>query len=358
MWDCSSARVSHYLLAAGNNHTCALTPSGAVKCWGMNHVGQLGDGTTTRRNTATQVSGLTSGVVALSAGHDHACAVNSLGGVLCWGDVPRYSEAAKTVHIPTQVPELTSGVVAISSGNHHACALTSAAEVRCWGSGSDLQLGSETAGSDVPILVPLPLGEVTGVFSGRWTTCAIIAQSGVECWGSNILRDSFPGRRDRSLEEATGPTAAPGDTSDVIAGSLAYQRACAITSAGGVRCWGASGGGSELSDVPGLESGVASVSLSLSHACVLTSAGGVRCWGNNEFGQLGDGTTETDYSTIRTTQVSGLASGVAAIAVGEDHSCAIKLDGKVWCWGDNRRGQLGGGSLPFSLAPKLVSNFP
>src|SRR4029079_1646786 len=81
-------------------------------------------------------------------------------------------------------------------------------------------------------------------------------------------------------------------------------------------------------DVVGLSSGVRAITAGGSHNCALTSTGGVRCWGNNADGELGDGTALNRSAPV---DVIGLSSGVRAIAAGTGHSCALTNAGGVKC---------------------------
>ena len=99
-------------------------------------------------------------------------------------------------------------------------------------------------------------------------------------------------------------------------------------------CAGKSGPSTVLTGLVEIEAG-------WHHTCALTTAGGVNCWGNNHDGQLGDGTVN---DRVTPADVMGLTSGVRAITAGERHTCALTTGGGVKSWGNNHDGQLGDGT--------------
>ncbi|MGB7537269.1 MAG: hypothetical protein WBM17_01905 [Anaerolineales bacterium] len=156
-----------------------------------------------------------------------------------------------------------------------------------------------------------------------------------------------------------------GTTPKMIEGTLSagWTHTCVLTGAGKVKCWGSNefgqlGDGSTENrnvpvDVAGLTEGIKSVSAGFQHSCVLTAEGGVKCWGSNYFGQLGNGANE--YSPVPV-NVEGLGSGVKAVSAGASYTCALLADGSIQCWGANDTGQLGNGTHTNTNIPVTVKD--
>jgi alpha-tubulin suppressor-like RCC1 family protein len=277
------------VVAAGARHSCAITEAGGVKCWGANDFGQLGDGTTMARRSPVGVSGLSGSIVAVVAGYAHTCALTTTGAVKCWGlnNYGQVGDGTTSIRLtPVGVSSLSRGVIAISAGNAHSCALTYAYSVQCWGKNDRGQLGNGTTiNRPTPVTVASLGNTVLHITSGGDHNCAGTSNS-AKCWGRNDFGQLGDGSH---IDRHTPVSVRAPVTSPIYGRGLFAGQDHTCTS--GVLCWGR-----RFQPTPtqvfGFYSSVAHVAGGWLHTCAATRAGAfVQCWGNNVFGQIGDGTT-------------------------------------------------------------------
>ena len=352
-------------ISAGREHSCAVTTSGGVKCWGSDVYGQLGnDAMLVNKPTPVDVQGLTSDVISVSAGQYHTCALTRSGGAKCWGldNGGQLGNDASVVNQPTPVDVrgLTSGVTSIFAGGYYSCALTIAGGVKCWGSDSNGQLGDDASlvGQPTPVNVQgLTLG-VASISVGYLHACAVLTAGGTKCWGYN----GHGQLGDNSTSQKPTPVSVQGLTSGVSSVFAGGYHTCAVTTSGGLKCWGWDSSGqlgdnATIADKPtpvdvlGLTSGVASVSAGYTHTCAVTTVGGLKCWGWNAYGQLGNNSATNASTPV---DVLGLASDVISVSAGWNHTCAVTTAGPK-CWGYNNVGQLGDNSATDKPTPVYVA---
>lgn len=297
----------------------------------------------------------------LAAGGSHTCVLFSDGTVSCWGDPPTFGhneENGKTT--PTPIPELTDAVSV--SANSETCAVHIDGTVSCWGPSLSEVSSGGTRTQLTPVLMP-GIGDAVKIVLGVGHACTMTDDASVSCWGGNEYGQVGNGTEIRDSAMGSAASAQVIGIADVTAISAGSSHTCAVSKDNTVKCWGYNlhgqlGDGSTTNrttatPVANLPA-VSAIAAGAWHTCALGKDRTVECWGRNDSGQLGNGTTTSSPSPTAT-QVAGLTD-VKAIAAGGSHTCAIRKDRTVVCWGDNQSGQLGDGTLTSSTTPVPVSN--
>ncbi|MFW5740041.1 MAG: RCC1 domain-containing protein [Myxococcota bacterium] len=296
-------------LSVGNSHQCAVLGDRSVMCWGANRMGQLGDGTNTRRDVPTPVRGL-SGVVEVSAGAAHTCARTDKGQVWCWGDGShgQLGDGNDGRGHRSLVPVLVKGLNGVEevdvSGlegvpvaaeaafhTHRSCARKADGSVWCWGSNWGCQLGD---GSQDNRSRPVRVHGVAGaaqVSMSATKTCIGDRQGRVTCWGFTLHKDKhrIDDKTTKWLWQCKPPRRVPG-----------------------------------VKDAATLTSGAF-------HSCALGKSGTVTCWGSGAHGQLGDA-VHPQTEVLAPVSIPA-PTDVVHIGAGLFHNVAVTADGQIWCWG-------------------------
>jgi alpha-tubulin suppressor-like RCC1 family protein len=252
---------------------------------------------------------------------------------------------------PVEVGSL-SNVVAITAAVHHTCALLGNGTARCWGlQGSVGVFGDGTTVAQRPLPVTVSgLTNATAIETGDNHTCALLANGNARCWGFNgsgQIGDITT--TTRFTPTAVGNSLNPLNSAVAITAGGAHT--CALLADGSAKCWGNNETGqlgisntalANIAPTPVLGGGgsaltARNIAAGRNHTCAVRANATVACWGSNDSGQLGNLTVTISPTPV---PVSGLTGPVSAIAAGDTHTCAL-VNGSVQCWGANGSGQLG-----------------
>jgi hypothetical protein len=214
--------------------------------------------------------------------NSQACPVGSL--AVCWGRNDQGQAGFKT-----------DSFKSIATGHQHSCAIKLDNTVACWGNNTYNQAPATRAGNHKMLA------------AGQYHTCAIMSDNSIQCWGRN--------------DNLQAPATRAGNYTAIYAG---YFNTCARKSDNNIECWGNNWDG--INTPPNIASTSFSAggygSACLIRSTTTTASGVTTCWGRNDQNQISVKTDE--YKSV---------------ATGHQHSCAIKLDNTVACWGLNTNNQ-------------------
>jgi alpha-tubulin suppressor-like RCC1 family protein len=233
----------------------------------------------------------------------------------------------------------------VSTAEHSTCAIRAPGTLYCFGDNASGELGTgDNEPHAEPTLVRTPL--LREIACGGTGCCALSGEGELACWGDNL--EGKVGQGDPfGSQDATRPLVVEdGATFERV--SVGQGHVCAIRESGALACWGRNSDGQlglgvepgqlrEPTQV-GVETDWQAISGSQHHTCGVRGDGSLWCWGRNEHSELNAPEPLTVYYEPR--QVGGELDW-GAVVVGWFHTCARKRDGQLWCWGRAIEGQLG-----------------
>jgi len=309
----SATALTFVQVAQGAFHSCEIGTDERAYCWGENRFGQLGDGTNVTRSNPTPVAGDLR-FTQLSLGHDHSCGLTTDKLIYCWGfnwdgQLGEGTSYPDVISRSTPAPIVGNRrYIQVRSGSDYTCAIATTKEAFCWGRNTFSELGRPGVGN----LSTIPI-RVAGNHAWRQLkagddhTCGVTTDDRAYCWGSGFWGNLGNG----SMERRDQPTA--------VAGGLKFRQ----------------------------------ITVGWRHTCAVTPQNRVYCWGDGEGGQLGIGAVTG--SRMRLTPVAvATDSRFDQVMAGEEHTCAVALNDRAFCWGSNSSGQLGDGTRTTRFKPVAV----
>lgn len=273
------------------------------------------------------------------------------GTLSCWGEDER-GQVGVAGSAAQPRPVIISGdsFVEACAGERHSCALRSDGAALCWGSNSRGELGvGDFASRELP--TELSSRRFRAIACGGFNTCALTLRGELFCWGENsegkLGQGDPPPEMPGTMPNMASPVSVGGELrfSQV---SVGQGHVCAVSNAGGLYCWGRNNRGqigvsdtrSQYRAPTRVAEGTAFTHAAAGqrHSCAIDVEGKLLCWGENTEGLLG---LTTDVEVVRLPTVLGASSDYVEVKTNWFHSCALKKSGTLVCWGRNEEGQLG-----------------
>jgi alpha-tubulin suppressor-like RCC1 family protein len=367
-----------------------VTSDGKLLVWGRNNYGVLGQGVGSQTLGSSSLplfvkneagTAPLANIVSAAVGEDHAIALTEDGTALIWGDMYDVGFGYQSSSLPKAVLDSTgsgrlSKIVQVGIGDSNAAALTETGNVYSWG----YYHGQGVAGlKSFPnyVLDPNgkdPLSNIVSISVGWNFTLALGSNGKVYAWGWNDRGQTGRGSTDNpevmpaTVQLATTDHA---ELTNVVAISAGYNFALALTADGTVYAWGSNDYGQigqnstqygywvravPVKDSSGLDvlRNIVMVSAGGRHALALDATGHVYSWGHAVDGELGDGANRpAQNQSLKPIPVVGPGStltlgGIVSIQAGNNHSLAASRDGTLYAFGDGFGGTLGQGGTSTS----------
>ncbi len=376
VWPCDEPRpaTSNVNYAAGE-----VRPNSVLSKVSLDNQGQVCVYSLARTHIIVDANGYVPapglfGIADITSGEKSTCSLMTDGGVWCWGEAGYLGDGTnERRHDPR--PTTVTGAVQIESGGGYTCARLANGTARCWGENGQGQLGD---GTDLgtngnafdkrysPVVVQ---GLTNAIDIAAWDehSCAITDDDDdgtgdtVRCWGANQRGELGDGTTTPSFTPVVA-TGLPTDR-DPVKVDVGDSHTCVLFDDGSVWCWGS---GARLGDDGGppgsgsagrgpvevfvINNDAIDLVAGSTHSCVIRQNGTVWCWGSNTHGEVGKGNLD---EALVPAQALGV-TGATQITAGLQASCATIGDGSVKCWGRNDFGQLGDGS-PAAREPVPVT---
>lgn len=403
-------------ISAGDSHACAIKSTNqSLYCWGNNLYGQLGQGDNLAKATPTQVMAGSNKWLKVSAGGNHTCAIQDDDSLWCWGNNSAGQLGIGTTsHMPSPqqlTPPNKLGWYAVSSGKNHTCAIDSDDIGHCWGLNNFGQLGNGIALDTSTARQFDTATNWNSIDSGALHSCGLktdpfTSLKTLWCGGINNFGQLGIG----STANQSAPVQIKGRDAtleDWAYVSNGHYHSCAIQNKTSdntkpLYCWGRNSHNQLATDIVNsvdtkenisqnwsLQSKISQaaddwlkIDAGASHTCGIKNTDELWCWGDNFTNQMGrNSANPSDLADPVNKQISpiqvmedGLTIAFVAkdVAVGGytvepadppntppnhsagGHTCAIKTDGTLWCWGENDTSQLGDQTIVNKTIPTQI----